>query len=443
MLISKLLLWLTVSVTPSAQADQLLADEQKESGVTPVHRCDDDTFLRRVTLDLIGRIPTRDELARFRKHPDRAGKIDELLADDAFPSFWSEVWTASLVGYQTQRLNVSREPLRAWIEQSFRDDVGYDKIVRQLISAEGESAFDGPVNFLLRHRQEPAVKVSRMFLGVRLDCARCHDHPFDRWTREDFDRFNQFFQSVQYATVSQRNVRLSERPRNANPDDRPRFLTGASPQTSRWRDELALFVATCKPFARNFANRVWYQLLGSGIVDPPDDFVDGAAAAPKLLDFLANQARESEFELRHLVRLICNTEAYQRESGHAELDTKSHRLFASYRPKPMSPDQIVNSLGTALDRQWTDTQRRQQRIVLVRDSLDADFSQTWEYRDTVQDVMTELVQRHSFRDRSVLSIYEKILSRKPTAEEYQMCRDQPRDRIVFALLHSNEFRFNH
>ncbi len=425
------------------EIDDFLATAHRKAGVKAAPVCSDDEFLRRISLDLMGRIPTRQELVDFRQRPDRRAKIEELLASEDFPRFWAEVWTASLVGYRTRAFNVSREPLRKWLEESFADDVGYDEIAGELIAAEGESAFDGPVNFVVRHREQPAVKVSRFFLGVQLDCARCHDHPFDRWTSEDFEKFNQFFRSATYSPVSQRNIRVIETPRNVREEDKPRFLTGAEPTTNRWRDELAFFVTTCKPFARNYANRVWYQLLGRGIVDPPDSFVDGAAVAPELLEFFAQQTRDDDFELRPLVRMICQSDAYQRESGHSNLSEQANALFASYVPKPMTTVQLLNSLETATGIRLSSTERGRRLARTLQSSIDDDFSQTWNYRDTVQNVMQRLVEEHEFRDSSIHALYEKILSRSPTPSELSLCRGRNKSQIVFALINSNEFRFNH
>ncbi len=125
---------------------------------------------------------------------------------------------------------------------------------------------------MLRHREEPAVRVSRIFLGVRLDCARCHDHPFDRWTQRDFEQVSRFFQAFEIRELNDQNFELLDRVeanRRVPPDELPRFFTSAVPRTAAWRDEFALFVTSCKPFARTYANRIWYQLMGRGIVDPP------------------------------------------------------------------------------------------------------------------------------------------------------------------------------
>ena len=162
---------LAVQVGPATKSlDQWVDQYHAANGITPASICPDDRFLRRVTLDLAGRIPTIDELQQFRGNPDRSAKIDQLLASPEFPVFMSEVWTSSLVGY----LNVfgtDREALRLWMEQNIRDDTPWNEMATALITAEGTSSLDGPVNFLVRNRVDPVVKVGRVFLGVRLDCA--------------------------------------------------------------------------------------------------------------------------------------------------------------------------------------------------------------------------------------------------------------------------------
>ena len=443
MLIFSCWVFASTAILADGEIDGLLANAYQQNQVSAAPICSDDAFLRRVSLDLIGRVPTREELHQFRIENDRRAKIDELLASDEFNRFWSELWTTSLVGYEDRRSTISREPLRMWIETALRDRMPYDQLVRQLIAAEGSSAFDGPVNFLLRHRQEPAVKVSRMFLGVRLDCARCHDHPFARWTQEDFERFKAFFRTAQFRPVSQRNTRLTEVPRQATDQNRPRFLTGAQPRTSRWRDELALFVTTCRPFARNFGNRIWYQLMGRGIVDPPDDFVEEAAVLPELLERLADHATESEFDVRSMIRVIANSQAYQRESGYADATEVSHRLFASYVPKPLTPHQLMRSLEIVTDTDWSDRERTLRLARLTPNGSETDFSETWSYRDNVQDVMQNLVEEIRVDDSNLTAIFERILSRAPDDEELQRCGKRPKSQVVFALIHSNEFRFSH
>lgn len=423
--------------------DSIVAAEWNQRGIKPANACSDQQFLRRVTLDLVGRIPTVEELHDFLQNPDRAQKVDQLLASDDFPRFWSEVWTAVFHGY-TSAFGSDREVMRLWLEDSLKNDVSYDRMATALIAARGRSALDGPVNFLVRHPEEPAVKVARLFLGVRLDCARCHDHPFDRWTQEDFHRVNRFFEATERREVSEGNIRLFDRRPEVPEEERPRFLTGARPQTTQWRSELALFITNCKPFARAYANRLWYHFMGRGIVDPVDDFNrENPPSIPPLMQFLMEQARADGFALKPMIRRICNSKVYQLSSQTLQRSPEQEAVFAYHKLKPLTPEQSYDSIATAL--QLEDRPGQRQRFIrqAVGESLDEDFSHTWEDRQTVQQLMTTLSRGIPMRADSVDRLYLRILARKPTPKERKLCEGQQPETIAFALLNSNEFYFNH
>lgn len=427
----------------SESIDSILATAWQEQGVDPAALCSDETFVRRIYLDLAGRIPTPAELENFAQHRKRERLIDELLAGADFPRFWSEVWTATLVGY-TNAFDSDREVLRDWLRDSLQRGVGYDRIANELITSRGASALDGPANFLVRHPEDPAVKVCRLFVGVRLDCARCHDHPFDRWTQEDFERMSLFFETTRRQEVSEGNVRLVDEVPDEE-ETRPQFLTGATPRTSRWRDELGLFVVNCKPFARTYANRVWYQLMGRGIVDPVDDFhAENPASVPELLKFLAERARQDQFDIRAMVRRVCNSRAYQLSSagGSAERGSRE-RVFALRTLKPLTPEQTVNAAAVALGLDLPNSEKRELIERMVSRSLDEDFSSTWEYRETVQGLLGRLSRGFRAPTGAVDDLYLRILSRSPTSKERNLCDGRRPEDVAFALVNSNEFFFNH
>ena len=427
----------------SETVDSILAWTWQSQGIDPAAVCSDEEFLRRVSLDLIGRIPTLDELSSFKSNSDRAAKIDELLACDDFPRFWSEVWTATFNGYISE-YGSDREVLRLWLVEAFAQDMPYDRLVTHLITAKGASAFDGPTNFLVRYPEEPVVKISRLFLGVRLDCARCHDHPFDRWTQEDFARMNRFFEATDRREASEGNVQLVNLRPGRDEENRPLFLTGAQPRTTQWRDEFALFMTNSKPFARTFVNRVWYHFLGRGIVHPPDDFNrENPAAVPELLEHLASGTRHGGFKLKPLIRTICTSRAYQLSSRRETRNPAHEAVFAYRVVKPLTPEQAFDSAAIALDLKVTAAQRREFIRNTVGESLDEDFSTTWDYRETVQGLMSRLNNRLPVPSKSIDQLYLKILSRRPNDRERQLCRDQRAEDIVFALVNSNEFFFNH
>lgn len=427
---------------PASRVDRLLRDTWRQKGIEPAPPCSDEQFLRRITLDLAGRVPTLPERDAFLAQPDRAAVIDRLLESPEFSRFWAEQWTTQLFGYADD--SSDRDTLATWLEGQLQINRPYDQLVQELVSSTGESAFSGPVNFLLRYPDEPVVKVSRAFLGVRLDCARCHDHPFDRWTQDDFLRMNRFFEAMERRDVSPGNTRLVDVVRQVPPEERPRFLTGAEPRTTQWRAEFGLFLTRSRPFARNFANRLWYQLLGRGIVHPVDDVNrQNPAVLPELLEALADEARSCGFDPRHMIRLIAGSQAYQAQSLAGRDDAERVKLFAVRTIKPLTPEQWYESMCVATGRK-SDAQERMQYIrAFYGDALDGDFSATWEYRETVQGLMTRLVEHIVPPSHRAEELFVRFLGREPTAAERAACESWSAAELSFVLLHSSEFAFNH
>ncbi len=430
----------SIAASPQ-QIDTLLRNSHRSEQVNAGPVCDDATFLRRVSLDLIGRIPTTEELDAFIAAPDRKAKIDDLLQHPKFARRFAEVWTASLVGF-TRETPADREVLRQWIERQVAAQKSFKQIARSMISSEGESAVDGPVNFVVRHGEDAGVQVCRQFLGIRLDCARCHDHPFAKWTQDDFAAMSRFFESLRFEEVTEGNIRVRNQPMRVVDEERPRFLSGAQPRTSQWRDELALFVTLSKPFARNFVNRVWYDLMGRGIVDPPDDFnTENEPASRELLELLANDARQHDFDIRRTYRLICNSQAYQRSSS-GEATAAERRTFARRVVKPLTPEQIYDSQLVVLGQRA----RRSEFLRRYRgEAFDEDFLRTWRFRETIQTMLQQVTQDLDveLEISSTRAAYRIVLSRDPTSSEIELCRDHSPQAVVFALLQSNEFVFNH
>lgn len=429
------------------RVDSILHERFAEENISPSPLCDDLTFLRRVSLDLRGRIPSIAEIQSFESNPDRAALVDAMLNSKEFDRFLSESWTAWMIGY-SNAFKTDREVFRIWLEKEIRRGTSFKQIVNEIIVANGSVATDGPANFLARHRYEPAVSVSRTFLGVRLECAQCHDHPFDRWTQNDFGRMKRFFSTMR---LNERDgtVYLSDGNGNDRADNRPRFLTGSVPTTNRYREELALYVTNCKPFARTYANRVWYHLMGRGIIDPPDDHnQENPPSDLELFKMLTSIAIETDFKIKPLFRAICLTDAYQRQVESTP-DERAISLFASRQIKPLLPEQYVDSILIATNQESTPRQRREmiRRVVGQRD-LDEDFQRTWDYRETVQQLMekisVDLDKRfQSAKSNSPEQLYLQILTRRPTARELAICAEQSNADVAFALMFGNEFFFNH
>ncbi len=426
--------------SPSPSIDSILLSHYKTNKIEPSPLCSDHAFLRRVTLDLAGRIPNVAEIESFAAAPDRNNVIDRLLASDEFAKSSSELWTATLAGYGVDD-ETDRDVLREWLHQQFKQDIPYTEIAKALITASGSTQIDGPTNFLMRHREDPAVKLGRMFLGVRLDCAQCHDHPFDRWTQEDYKSMQLFFSRMDFEDISS-GYRLVDYPVDEETEEKPVFLTGARPRTTQWRREFAMFATRSKPFARTFGNRIWYQLVGRGIVDPPDDF-SGGAEIPELVELLADQARQQEFSVKEMVRLICRSDAYQRSSSQIGSTPDSRRSFAVKPLKPMTPEQFYDSAMLGLGISGQPEQREEFIERATGRNYREDFSETWKYRETVQIALSRLSFKPQTEEMPLDNLYLRLLGRKPTDRERKLCREKTNTAIVFALLNSNEFFFNH
>lgn len=428
---------------PNQRIDQLLLEANTAQELSPAAVCSDEQFFRRLSLDLRGRIPTTIELQQFLANPERNLWIDTLLESTDFPEHWSKLWTTQWYGY-TAEDEAPRAEFQQWILHALQKQQPYDQIVHEIITAQGESAFNGPVNFFIRHNEEPVIKITRSFLGVRLDCARCHDHPFDRWTEEDFQRMNRFFSGLQLNDVSRGNVRLTDAVMQSEPSELPRFLTGSVPKTTQWRAEFAMFLTKSRPFARNFANRIWYHLLGRGIVHPVDDFSrDNPASHPQLLEYLADEARNSKFDLKHMIRLICQSQAYQRGSSTESNATALQEKFFVRTIKPLTPEQWYRSFCIATNRIPNDADEREFIRQYLSDSIEGDFSATWEYKETLQGLMSALLDKGEPQSVDIEKLFLAILNRRPTASEKEFFKSSTSREMSYILLHSNEFSFNH
>ena len=442
--------------TPSASIlaadrtiDSILDQTWKEHGVEPAPLVSDAEFLRRLSLDLIGRIPTRSELLSFQRNPSRQAKVEELLESPEFPRFWSEVWATILVGYQTA-FESNREALRLWLEEQIRANRRFDEVAGELIAATGDSSVDGAVNFVLHNSVDAGIRVSRVFLGVQIDCARCHDHPFDRWKKQDYEEFVRFFAPLRRNRLSNGNVRISDDIGTAVAGPKPRFFTGAMPVTSQWRQELAYFVTGSKPFARTLVNRLWYHFLGRGIVHPPDNInAENPASVPQLLKHLTEATIREKFDLRATIRRICFSDAYRRSSRRATQESDLESVFAYRVLKPLTPEQLFDSAAVALDVGDRRAGRRVFLEALVGRSFGEDFTNIWRYRETVQDVLTKLTREPVELGGAVEEIEEidevflRLLSRPPTERELRLCRGRSPKEVAYVLINSHEFFFNH
>jgi Protein of unknown function (DUF1549)/Protein of unknown function (DUF1553) len=437
----------TATSTDNGEAaiDTILARAHTEAGIEPMAACDDSTFSRRVSLDLIGRVPTPAELKAFQDSGDRRELVRGLLASNEFPRYWSQLWATILVGRSS--VPADRETLRRWLEGAFADRTPLNQIAFDLISAQGVSALDGPVNFMVGNLEDPVTPVSRIFLGVQLDCAQCHDHPYDRWTQDDHASMRKFFDHMVTREVSG-GIQVFDRGAPSDTDDRPGFLTGGQPRTTAWRREMALMTVRSKPFARVMGNRIWQLLFGIGIIDPVDGLSrNHPPSVPMLHQALADQLRDQGFDLRGLIETICTSEAYGRAplaKSDSDVEAKTMLdLFAARRLRPMLPEQLIVSYAVVMRSDVPSPAEVNELSVrfLGQSAAGTGACDPLDCKRTSQGLLQELAAETSIPLGDLDSSFLSTLSRLPDSWERERLSGVDEHDVLYALLHCNEFVF--
>ena len=352
--------------------DTHIFDRLQKLRIAPSELCDDETFLRRVTLDLAARPPTVQEYHAFmadKRADKRTAKIDALLASDAFADLWTALWAEQLRvmggNYAPDATHIkAADTFYEWIRRQMRQGRPLNEFVSEMVASAGSNISNGPVNLytMLVHkpRIEPkalAADFSQVFLGVQLQCAECHNHPFDRWTQNDYYGFVSFFTGMTRKPGAEpREKRIywdSAVPTAVHPVDgrpmQPKTLGVAVPVQTEGDPRAALAQWLTAPenslFSRNLANRIWAQLMGRGIVQPVDDVrVTNPPVNEPLLADLAAHLVASNFSLRDLVRDICNSRTYQLSSTPNASNRGDTRQFSRAYLRRLRGDVFVDSV---------------------------------------------------------------------------------------------------
>ncbi|MCR9198379.1 MAG: DUF1549 and DUF1553 domain-containing protein [Planctomycetaceae bacterium] len=336
--------------------DRRLAQLQIPSGP----RADDEVLLRRLYLDVTGRLPTDRDRADFFRQPETS-RVETLInrltetgdQPTAFDGYWTWVIAQQLQLGAVARGKQGREAIYNWLQEAIRRDEGYDQIVRSMLTATGKISEVPPAAF---YQVAPgpgptAELVSRAFLGVRLQCANCHDHPLDHWKQEDYHGLSAIFaglrvgESVKVGSGSVVNPATGEPAVSLIPGGDP-VSHAADPRLplADW-----LSGSDNQLFARAFVNRIWARLMGRGLVEPVDDLRDtNPATHPQLLDWLARDFQASGYRLRHLVRTICRTDVYQRAAATSVSTPPQLAFYPGALPKKMAPEVYLDAIGTVL-----------------------------------------------------------------------------------------------
>lgn len=344
--------------------DELVFDKLKKLGLPPSGIADDSTFLRRATLDITGRLPAPDVARAFAGAADPAKRdkaIDRLLESEAYSDYFANKWSSILRNRRDKDTYASgNASFHEWIRNALDQNVPYDRFVREILTASGEIS-DHPA--VAWYRQvtkdfEQVEDVAQLFLGVRIQCARCHHHPFEKWSRSDYYGMAAFFSRVgrkegmspdEQRIFHQRGVAqalnpktqqplkptgLGDKPLDLTPDDDPRLA-------------LANWLTQPKNpfFARTLVNRYWKHFFGRGIVDPEDDMRDTNPASNKeLLDALAKKFVESGYDLKELIRTICRSTTYQLSSLPNGSNATDRQSFSRFFPRRLNAEVLLDAI---------------------------------------------------------------------------------------------------
>jgi hypothetical protein len=380
----------------------------KDNKLTPSARCSDHEFLRRASLDIIGRIPTFKEMERFVKDPEstrRSLLIDRLLKTEDYANNWANIWTVWLLtraGAESPARKIYHEQMHRWLKDQFaKEGVSYKDLVVELLTATGKTNENGAVNYVLAHLGEPSPRgeedkegkyqmvpitsrTTRLFLGIQTQCAQCHKHPFNpNLEQRYFWGINAFFRQVDtprgrpaaddnrmaMATVlevkdnpnlnpggkvffEQRNgVLLATKAEFAlEKDDEGKEIQRTPAKGGNRRQELAKFITDSKYFPKAYVNRMWAHFFGRGFTNPVDDFnPENEVSHPELLNELAAEFVHYGYDPRRLIRWICNSDAYSLSCVANKTNDKpeDERLFSRMLLKAMSPEELFESLMVA------------------------------------------------------------------------------------------------
>ena len=349
--------------------DELVFAQLKTLGVPPSPVCDDPTFLRRSAIDIAGRLPTAEEAEQFMSDTDPAKRekwVDKLLASTDYAEYFANKWSAILRNKKSQETYTRGAYLfHAWIRDSLHSNKPYDQFVRDILTASGEPGIN-PAVVWYREVRSPEQQVedsAQLFLGMRLQCARCHHHPFEKWSQEDYYGYNAFFsrlgrkegvQPGEERIFHRRGVASSPNPKTGKQvmptglDAEPATI----PAEQDPRQTLAAWMSQPNNpfFAPALVNRYWKHFFGRGLVDPEDDMrVTNPASNPALLEALSKSFVDSGFDMKRLVRTICTSKVYQLSSEPNQHNASDKQNFSRYYPKRLPAEVLLDAVDVVTE----------------------------------------------------------------------------------------------
>ncbi|HEV8059761.1 MAG TPA: DUF1549 domain-containing protein [Gemmataceae bacterium] len=389
-----------------------LSTKWKENKINPSYKATDYEFIRRASLDIIGRVAKPQEIEKFLKDPEHSRRfllIERLLKSDEYPKNQANLWTVWLMtraGANETGGSIYHEQMHKWLEDQFKKEgLSFKEMVRELLTASGKTNENGAVNYILSHLGEPVPKdkqqgedgegkftmvpvtsrTTKLFLGVQIQCTQCHKHPFnEEWNQAHFWGINAFFRQVDRkgAPIANREVvlELVDNPsldpsgavyyeeRNGRLQQaKAVFLDGThlDAASSNRRIELARFVTSSKLFPKAYVNRMWAHFFGRGFTNPVDDFgSQNEPSHPELLEELASAFDSYGTDPRRLIRWICNSDAYglTSVSNKSNEKTDAEPFFSRMLLKAMTPEQLFESLIVSTQAEMFESRENRQKL---------------------------------------------------------------------------------
>ena len=356
----------TVDQLPPARnfVDELVFANLKEIGVPPSQVCDDSTFLRRVTLDIAGRLPTEEDIAKFLSSNDPSRRdqvIDTLLQSSDYADFFASKWTALLKNRRDDASDiVSNFAFHAWVRDSLLSNKHYDQFVRELLAATGTVIGNPPVAWYKRVKdpKQQIEDVAQLFLGVRMQCAQCHHHPFERWSQDDYYSLTAFFSQVGRKPSSTRGEDMIFHRRGVAVATnvktgialKPAGLGDVIPDIAADEDprlKLADWMSSPQNpfFAKALVNRYWKHFFHRGLIEPEDDIRDtNPPTNPALLTALEKHFIASGFDLKDLVRTLTRSQTYQLSETPNKENIADRQNYSRYYPRRLQAEVLLDAI---------------------------------------------------------------------------------------------------
>ncbi|MGC4006936.1 MAG: DUF1549 and DUF1553 domain-containing protein [Pirellulales bacterium] len=346
--------------------DELVAEQWKTLGLPPSKLCDDGTFIRRVSIDITGRLPSGEETAAFEADttPDKRAKLIDRLVDSAgYADYFANKWNAVLRNKRRMEVQARGTFLfHSWIRTSLLQNKPYDQFVREILAASGEMSENPPVVWYREAKDsiQQQEDAAQLFLGMRIQCAHCHHHPFEKWSQEDYFGLNAFFSRVgRKPGIQPGEEKIFHQRGNAqavntktNKPVKPTGLDAMPLDLGPEQDPRHALVDWMsqpdnKFFAPALVNRYWKHFFSRGLIEPEDDMrVTNPASNPRLLEALAKHFVSHGFDLKDLVRTICNSSTYQLSAEPNEFNGADKQSYARYYPKRLNAEVLLDSLDT-------------------------------------------------------------------------------------------------